>query len=51
VCHAVETHRFPEHRPFILGVHPAVAGRSLSSSWARARGNHAYRSHYLRYEV
>ena len=23
VCHAVETHRFPEYRPFIPGAHPA----------------------------
>ena len=44
-CHAVEAHRFPEHRPFILGVHPTSPrreGGSLSSCWARARGNHAF---------
>jgi len=48
VCHAVEAHRFPGHRPFIPEVHPASPrrgeGRSLSSSGARVRGNHAVSS-------
>ncbi len=39
VCHAVEAHRFPKHRPFIPGVHPASG--SLSYGRARVRGNHA----------
>ena len=45
ISHAVESHRFPERRPFIPEVHPTSPhggeGGSLSSSGARVRGNHA----------
>ena len=40
-CHAVEAHRFPEHRPFILGVHPTVDAGVLVRVGLDPRGNHA----------
>ena len=44
---AVEAHRFPEHRPFIHGVHPMPKRGSLSSLRARVRGNHTLSIHDL----
>ena len=44
---AVEAHRFPEHRPFIPGVHPTLERGSLSSLRARVRGNHTFSIHDL----
>ena len=41
-CHAVEAHRFPEHRPFILGVHPTVDAGVLVRVGLDPRGNHAF---------